>query len=100
MIIVLGTYEVDATERDRFLEAKAAQVATTRTETGCIGYSFAADPGDPTLVQLVERWESMADLEAHVAALRATPAADGNAVASRMVEVGVYEAQPVRPPWA
>ena len=99
MIIVLGTYEVDAAERERFLDAKASQVAATRTERGCLAYGFSADAGDPGRVQLVERWESMADLEAHVTALRAAPAA-GGAVPSRMVEVEVYEAHPVAPPWA
>jgi quinol monooxygenase YgiN len=100
MIIVLGTYEVDAAERDRFLETKAPQVASTRTERGCVDYAFSADPGDPTRVRLVERWESMDDLAAHVAGLRATPAGDGPAVGSTIVEVEVFEAQPVRPPWA
>ena len=100
MIIVLGTYEVDAAERGRFLDAKASQVAHTRTESGCIGYAFAADSDDPTLVRLVERWESMADLEAHVTALRSAPAAGGTTVPSRMVEVEVYRAEAVRPPWA
>ncbi len=100
MIIVLGTYQVDAGERDRFLAAKAPQVASTRTERGCVDYAFSADAGDPTHVRLVERWESMDDLEAHVAGLRAAPAGDGPVVASTMVEVQVFEAHPVRPPWA
>ena len=36
MIIVLGVFEVEAGDRDRFLEQKAAQVTATRAETGCI----------------------------------------------------------------
>ena len=79
MIIVLGVFEVAAEGPRRFLEEKAAQVTATRAETGCLDYAFSADAADPGRVRLVERWETMADLEAHVAALRSTPAAAASA---------------------
>jgi len=100
MIIVLGVFEVEAGDRDRFLEQKAAQVTATRAETGCIDYAFAADAADAGRVRLVERWESMADLEAHVAALRAGPAPERPPVSSRTLSIDVLDAQAVRPPWA
>jgi quinol monooxygenase YgiN len=100
MIVVLGIFEVEAADRQRFLDEKAAQVRATRTETGCIDYAFAADAGDPGRVRLVEKWESMEALEAHVAGLRAAPPPERPGVASRPVTVEVLEAQPVRPPWA
>ena len=100
MIVVLGTFEVEAAERQRFLDEKVQQVATTLAETGCIDYAFAADAGDPGRVRLVERWASMADLESHVAGLRAAPPPDRPGVASRPVTLEVLEAQPVRAPWA
>jgi hypothetical protein len=100
MIIVVGTIEVAGADRDRFLEAKQAQVASTLAEDGCIDYAFAADAGDPGKVRLIERWERMADLEAHVAGLRSDPPADEPPVPSRMADLAVYEAAPARPPWA
>jgi hypothetical protein len=42
----------------------------------------------------------MADLEAHVAALRAAPAPTGSPVPSRMLGIEVLEARVVTPPWA
>ena len=83
MIIVLGVFEVEAGDRDRFLREKRAQVTATRAETGCIDYAFAGDAVDPARVRLVERWETMADLEAHVVALRAAPPPTAPPVPSR-----------------
>lgn len=99
MIVVLGIFEVEAEDRQRFLEGKAAQVRATRAETGCLDYAFAADAGDPNRVRLVERWETMADLEAHVAALRLAPPSPTPSVPSRTVAVDVLDAQSVRAPW-
>ncbi len=100
MIVVLGVVEVAAGDRGRYLEEKAAQVAATRAEQGCVEYAFSSDADDPGRVRLVERWETMADLEAHVAALRSAPAPTGPTVASRMVAVDVLDAREVRAPWA
>ena len=47
MIIVLGTFEVDAGDRQRFLDEKAPQVAATRAEVGCVDYAFAPMPATP-----------------------------------------------------
>jgi quinol monooxygenase YgiN len=100
MIIVLGTIEVDDADRERFLREKGPQTAATRDEHGCVDYAFSADGEDPGRVRLVERWETMADLEAHVAALRAAPAPTGSPVPSRMLGIEVLEARVVTPPWA
>jgi len=100
MVIVFGIIEVDHGDRGRYLAGKASQVAATRAEDGCVEYTFAADADDPGRVRLVERWESMADLEAHVATVRAAPAPAQTPVPSRMVSVEVFEAEAVRPPWA
>ena len=45
----------------------------SRAEAGCLEYTFAADPIDPSRVVLFERWESQEALDAHLAAIRATP---------------------------
>lgn len=95
MIIVVGTIEVAEDERDRFLESKRRQVSHTLAETGCIDYSFAADATHPGRVRLLERWESPADLQAHVAALRSAGQSTEPPVTSRFTEVSVYDATPV-----
>ncbi len=95
MIIVVGTIEVAEAERDRFLETKREQVSHTLTETGCIDYSFAADATHPGRVRLLERWETQADLQAHVAALRSAGPPAEPPVTSRFTEVSVYDATPV-----
>jgi quinol monooxygenase YgiN len=100
MIIVLGIIEVDAGDRQRYLEEKAPQEVATRDEAGCIEYVFSAEAGDPGRVRLVERWETMADLEAHLAGLRAGPGPDRPPVPSRMVAIDVLEAEVITPPWA
>jgi quinol monooxygenase YgiN len=96
MVIVVGVFEVEPADRDTFLSGKLAQVTASRAEHGCIDYTYSADAADPSAVRLLERWETRADLEAHVAALRASPS-PGSGVPSRMVEVEVYEATPAPP---
>ncbi len=100
MIIVVGVFEVAAEDRERFLASKAEQVVTTRAETGCVDYSFGADAVDPTRVRLVERWETMEDLGAHVAGIRHAGSGSGPPVPSTMVDMALYEAVPATPPWA
>lgn len=98
MIIVIGIFEVAGPDRPRFLDAKADQVAATVREHGCLDYGFAADAADPTRVRLVERWESMEDLVAHIAGLRSAPPPTVPPVPSTMVEVSIYEASPTTLP--
>ncbi len=100
MIIVVGIFEVAEEDRLRFLASKTDQVSATLAEKGCVDYSFAADGLHPTRVRLAERWDTMEDLEAHVAGLRAAPAPSAPAVPSTMVDMAVYEATPATPPWA
>jgi len=95
MIIVVGTIEVAVSDRDRYLESRLHQVAHTLDETGCIDYSFAADATHPDRIRLLERWETMADLRAHIAALRAVAPSAEPVVSSQFTEVSVYEATPI-----
>jgi quinol monooxygenase YgiN len=96
VIIVVGVFEVAAEDRDRFLEGKLAQVTASRAEPGNIDYTFSADAADPTVVRLLERWETRDHLDTHVTNVRATPPPDG-AVVARMVEATVYEATAAPP---
>ena len=97
MIIVTGSYRVPADERDRFISSKLEQMATSRDEAGCVEYAYSADAEHPDLVRLIELWESMADLEAHVQRLRSDPpGAPGVEVVSSTF--AVFEGAPARMP--
>ena len=72
MIIVTGNYQVPPDQRDRFMSSKREQAERTRHEAGCLEYAFSADAEQPGLVRLIELWESMADLKAHLQGLRPT----------------------------
>lgn len=94
MIIVQGTFTVDPDRRDEFLADRIETMQTSRAEKGCIEYVLAADPVVPGRVVLSERWETQADLDAHIAALMAKREAGGDESAVPLLsrEVGFFEA--------
>ena len=73
MVIVGGTFEVNPNERESFLANRLDMMRTSRKEPGCLEYTFAADPIDPSRVVLFERWESQQALDAHLSLLRTGP---------------------------
>ena len=79
MLIVAGTFEVDAADQDAFVTARVAAMRDTRTEGGCLEYVMSADPVDATRVMLFERWEDQAALDAHMALIPTKPRAGGPA---------------------
>jgi len=97
LIIVTGSYHVPSDERDRFLNSKLEQMAVTREEVGCLEYAYSADAEHADLVRLIELWESMADLEAHVQRLRSNPPA-GPGVEVISSTFAVFEAAPAPMP--
>lgn len=69
MIIVQGVFQIEAKEREQFLAQSLETQRISRAEAGCIEYVFAPDPVESGRIVLSERWESRADLDAHIAAL-------------------------------
>ncbi len=67
MIIVAGTLVfADQEARDGAVAAgRELQQATRDDEPGCLAYVFAADPVEPTHVQVYELWADEASLAAH-----------------------------------
>jgi quinol monooxygenase YgiN len=51
----------------RMKQAMAGMERASRAEPGCFEYAFATDVSDPTIVRIVERWESLEALRAHFA---------------------------------
>ena len=88
-VIVVGTFEVDPERRDAFLESRVAGMNLARGEPGCTTYVLSADPIEPNLGHLLERWESKAYLDDHLERLRRNPPA--TAVTAPRTELTVYE---------
>jgi quinol monooxygenase YgiN len=77
MICVLATIEVTPGRRDEFLKVFATLAPQVQAEAGCIEYRAMIDlpnsvpgqaPAQPDVVTIVEKWESVAALEAHLMA--------------------------------
>lgn len=99
MIVVAGYFEVAEGDRRAFLDSKAGQAARTLEESGCREYAFSADHAHPGRVRLIELWDSMDDLAAHLAAHRASaPAPPPVAVLSTHFQM--FEATPTQVPSA
>jgi quinol monooxygenase YgiN len=96
MLIVAGIFEVDPAERDDFLRSREESMRASRAEPGCITYVFSADPLEPDLVHLFERWESADALAGHIAGLQARgrPADD---ISTVVREIQQYEIASVKP---
>ncbi len=91
MVIVGGTFEVQAGSREQFLAEHLDLMRRSRAEQGCLEYTFSADPLDPSRVVLFELWASREDLDAHLAALRAAPAASSATVTATSSSITAYE---------
>ena len=67
MIIVVAKIRFNTeAERDRAVaRAEPVQRATREEEPGCHDYCFAADPCEPTVIQVYELWEDSDSLVAH-----------------------------------
>lgn len=64
MLIIAGYFKVSSEQRRAFVEAHAELVRRARAYPGCHDLSISEDPFDPSRVNVVELWESGADLEA------------------------------------
>lgn len=69
MIVVQGVFRIAPEDREQYLAESLETQRISRGEPGCIEYVLAADPVEPDRIVLSERWETRADLDAHVVAL-------------------------------
>ena len=89
MQIVIGTFIVKPEERDAFIEGRREAMVRSRAEAGCITYAMSADPIEPNVVILTERWADRDSLSAHAKGLKTAPPATGPEPISR--EIFMYE---------
>ena len=97
MVIVAGVFEVEPEQRDAFLAGRFDRMRTSRAETGCLEYTFSADPLDPGRVLLYERWATQEDLDAHLAIPPVPPASPDADVAPKSVSIVIYDVTGERP---
>jgi quinol monooxygenase YgiN len=64
VVIVAGHVVVDPTERDDYLSGFVEVVRQARRTPGCLDFSLSADLIEPGRINVFERWESQAALEA------------------------------------
>jgi quinol monooxygenase YgiN len=64
MVIVAGHIVVDPQERDDYLSGCVEVVRQARRTAGCLDFALSADLLEPGRVNIFERWESQAAVEA------------------------------------
>jgi quinol monooxygenase YgiN len=64
MVIVAGHLIVDPAQRDEYLSGCLNVVRDGRAATGCLDFALSADLIDPGRINILERWESAAAVEA------------------------------------
>jgi len=84
MLIIAGNLTLDPDHRSDFLAANAAVVSQARQAAGCLDFVQAADPLDPTRINIFERW----DTEEHLLAFRGAgqPESDSPPIQSACVK--------------
>ena len=66
MLIIAGSLIVDPADRAAFLAANNDAVGLARQAPGCLDFVQAADPLDPSRINIFERWDN----EDHLMAFR------------------------------
>jgi quinol monooxygenase YgiN len=64
VVIVAGHVVVDRSRRDDYLSGCVDVVRQARRTPGCLDFAISADVVDPGRVNIFERWESQAAVEA------------------------------------
>ena len=93
MVIVSGHLVVAAEDRDAYLATCVAVVEAGRSAPGCLDFALSADPVDPGRINILERWESQADVET----FRGAGVDDQQGAAILSASVAEYDVAGVRP---
>ncbi|QGK70732.1 antibiotic biosynthesis monooxygenase [Allosaccharopolyspora coralli] len=64
MVIVAGHITVEPQQRESYLAGCVAVVEQARQATGCLDFAITADLLDPGRINVFERWETRAAVEA------------------------------------
>jgi quinol monooxygenase YgiN len=92
MVIVAGQIVVDPQQRESYLEGCVRVVELARRAPGCIDFAIGADLVDAGRINIFERWESRAAVEA----FRGSGPGDEQSVAILAAAVAEYDVAGVR----
>ncbi len=92
MVIVAGHIMVAPQEREAYLAGCVSGVAQARRAAGCLDFTIAADLVDAGRVNVFERWESQADVEA----FRGSGPGDEQSATMLAASVAEYDVADVR----
>jgi quinol monooxygenase YgiN len=87
VVIVAGHIVVDPSRRDDYLSGCVDVVRQARRTPGCLDFAISADVDDPGRVNIFERWESQATVEA----FRGDGTSDEQGAAIVSAEVAEYD---------
>jgi quinol monooxygenase YgiN len=93
MVIVAGHITVEPQQRESYLAGCVSVVEQARGIAGCLDFAIAADLIDPGRVNIFERWESLAAVEA----FRSSGPSNERGAATLSVSVAEYDIAAVRP---
>lgn len=92
MVIVAGHLIVDPEQREPYLADCVSVVEEARKAPGCLDFTIAADLVDSGRINVFERWESQADVEA----FRGSGPSEGQGAAMLSASVSEYDVASVR----
>ena len=92
MLIVAGHLLVAPPQRESYLADCVSVVEQARRAPGCLDFSLSADLVVPGRINIFERWESQADVEA----FRGSGPADEQSAAMLSASVAEYDVAAVR----
>lgn len=87
MVIVAGHLVVEPEQRDDYLSGCVAVVSQARRAPGCLDFALSADLVEPGRINIFERWESQAAVEA----FRGSGPSDEQGAAIRAASVSEYD---------
>lgn len=88
MIIVAGHLIVEPKQREAYLADCVSIVEQARRTAGCLDFALSADLADPGRINVYERWESRAAVEA----FRGSGPSDAQGALIRSASVSEYDA--------
>ena len=92
MVIVAGHIIVAPGQRDSYLAGCASIVEQARDAAGCLDFAISADLVDPGRINVFERWDSQATVEA----FRGSGPSDDQGDAMLAASVAEYDVADVR----
>ena len=92
MVIVAGHIVVDPSQREAYLADCGAVVEAARRAPGCLDFAITADLVEPGRINVLERWETQADVEA----FRGSGPSEEQGAAMLSASVAEYDVADVR----